>query len=78
MSFRLQGDRVTVLVDKDEETTASGLHIPGGEAKAFKYGTVTAIGPGPVSMYSGEHIPLELAVGDRAFLPPPWTVVHHR
>ncbi len=46
MSFRLSEDRIAVLADDAEETSASGLILTEGAQNPFITGTVVQTGPG--------------------------------
>lgn len=57
-------DRVLVEVDVEESKTAGGILLPDTAQKKSQKGTVIAIGSGKV-LDNGEHLPFEVAVGDR-------------
>jgi chaperonin GroES len=57
-------DRIVVRTAEAEETTVSGLVIPDTAKEKPQQGEILAVGPGKRSEYTGEVIPLDLAVGD--------------
>ena len=57
-------DRIVVLPNESEETTASGLVIPDTAKEKPQQGKVLAAGPGRRSEQTGEIIPLGITVGD--------------
>jgi chaperonin GroES len=57
-------DRVAVVVDAAERTTAGGIVVPTTAAEAPRRGTVVAVGPGHVTA-DGTRVPMTLRVGDR-------------
>ena len=65
--MRLLGDAIFVKVDEiDDTVTKSGIVMPVGvETIVYRYGTVTHVGPGWWSQYTGERIPVDVEVGDR-------------
>ena len=64
MNIRPLGDRVVVKPAKIEEKTKSGIILPGSAQEKPFQGTVVAVGPG-VRNEKGEHVALDLKVGDR-------------
>jgi chaperonin GroES len=64
MNLLPTGDRIVVLPDESEETTASGIIIPDQAQQKPHQGTVVAVGPGIQVIDTGEYMPLELEVGD--------------
>ena len=64
MNIRPLGDRVVVKPAKIEEKTQSGIILPGSAQEKPFQGTVVAVGPG-VRNEKGEHVALDLKVGDR-------------
>lgn len=63
MSFPVRplADRVIVKMVEKEETTKSGIVLPGGSSK-FRTAEVVAVGKGTV--FNGIPVPPEVAVGD--------------
>jgi chaperonin GroES len=56
-------DRVVLLPDTAESTTAHGIILPESAQEKPKQGTVVAVGPGPRND-EGEHTPLTIEAGD--------------
>lgn len=65
MSIRPIGDRVAVKPVAVEETTKSGIVLPGSAQEKPQQGEIIAVGSGYVSQITGEKVPLEVKVGDR-------------
>ena len=63
--MRLLGDSILITPDEVDETTPSGLHLPGGSPVVFRTGVVAHVGPGRRSEYTGELIPVDVEVGDK-------------
>ncbi|MGI6585203.1 MAG: co-chaperone GroES [Gracilibacteraceae bacterium] len=63
MNIRPLGDRVIIKVIESEETTKSGIVLPGTAKEKPMQGEVLAVGSG--EMVDGKKIPLELKVGDK-------------
>lgn len=61
--FKPLGDRVLVKRIDEEEKTAGGIIIPDAAKEKAQTGSILAVGPGQKGQ-SGEHIPLEVRVGD--------------
>ena len=57
------GDRVVLKQLEAEETTASGIVIPGKEKELPQQAEVLEVGPG--GMVNGEEVKMEIAKGDR-------------
>ena len=64
MSLQPLEDRIVVLPNEAEETTASGLVIPDTAKEKPQQGEVLAVGPGARSEQNGELIPVDVAAGD--------------
>ena len=64
MSLTPLGDRVVVKPSTAEETTKSGIILPGTAQEKPQEGEVLAIGTGRV-LDSGQKIAMELKVGDK-------------
>jgi chaperonin GroES len=60
-------DQVFVKKD-DEDKTKSGLHLPQSVKGRAVVGTVVAVGPGLLSPYTGDFLPMTVREGDRVFL----------
>ncbi|NLM43915.1 MAG: co-chaperone GroES [Clostridiales bacterium] len=63
MNIKPLGDRVVVKVLEQEETTKSGIVLPGTAKEKPMQGEVLAVGSG--ELVDGKKIPLELKVGDK-------------
>lgn len=63
MNIKPLGDRVVIRVVESEETTKSGIVLPGTAKEKPMQGEVLAVGSG--EMVDGKKVPLELKVGDR-------------
>ena len=63
MSLKPLDDRIVVLPNEAEQTTASGLVIPDTAKEKPQQGKVLAVGPGKRAENSGELIPLDISVG---------------
>ncbi len=64
MNLRPLYDRVVVKRLNPETTTSGGIVLPGSAAEKPNQGEVIAVGSGAI-LDSGEHRPLQVAVGDR-------------
>ena len=64
MNLKPLDDRIVVLPNEAEKTTASGLVIPDTAKEKPQQGEVLAVGPGRWSDDKGTHTPLEVKVGD--------------
>ena len=65
MSIRPIGDRIGVRPVAAEETTKSGIVLPGSAQEKPHQGEVVAVGSGYVAQATGQRIPLEIKVGDK-------------
>ena len=63
MNIRPLGDRVVIKVLESEETTKSGIVLPGTAKEKPMQGEILAVGSGEI--VDGKKVPLELKVGDR-------------
>ena len=63
MSLKPLDDRIVVLPNEAEQTTASGLVIPDTAKEKPQEGTVLAVGPGRFE--DGARVPLDVKVGDK-------------
>ena len=57
------GDRVVIKALKAEETTKSGIVLPGQSKEKPQQAEVVAVGPG--GMVDGKEVKMEVAVGDQ-------------
>lgn len=63
MKIRPLGDRVVIKKIEAEETTKSGIVLPGSAKEKPQEAEVVAVGPG--GMINGKEVKMEVAVGDR-------------
>ena len=61
MTLKPLFDKVILTQKKQEEKTASGIVLPGGEKDLPMQGTIVAVGPG--GKIDGEDIKMEVKVG---------------
>ena len=61
MTLKPLFDKVILTQKKQEEKTASGIVLPGGEKDLPMQGTIVAVGPG--GKVGGEDIKMEVKVG---------------
>ena len=63
MTLKPLFDKVILTQKKQEEKTASGIVLPGGEKDLPMQGTIVAVGPG--GKVDGEDIKMEVKVGQK-------------
>ncbi|XCB30552.1 co-chaperone GroES [Arcanobacterium hippocoleae] len=63
VSIKPLEDRIVIQQVEAEETTASGLVLPGSAQEKPQEGKVLAIGPGRIDD-NGNRVPLDVKVGD--------------
>ncbi|MBM7824996.1 chaperonin GroES [Arcanobacterium pluranimalium] len=63
VSIKPLEDRIVIQQVEAEETTASGLVLPGSAQEKPQEGTVVAVGPGRIDD-NGNRVPLDVQVGD--------------
>jgi chaperonin GroES len=63
MNIRPLGDRVVIKRVEAEETTKSGIVLPGAAKEKPQEAEVVAVGPG--GLVNGKEINMEVKVGDR-------------
>ena len=63
MNIKPLGDRVVIKAVESEETTKSGIVLPGTAKEKPMQGEVLAVGSGEI--VDGKKVPLELKVGDK-------------
>lgn len=63
MKIKPLGDRVVIKMLESEETTKSGIVLPGSAKEKPQVAEVVAVGPGTV--VDGKEIKMEVKVGDR-------------
>ena len=66
MTIKPLGDRVVIKMVETEETTKSGIVLPGSAKEKPQYAEVIAVGPGGV--VDGKEITMEVKVGDKVLL----------
>ncbi|MFZ5989867.1 MAG: co-chaperone GroES [Bacillota bacterium] len=66
MKIRPLADRVVVKMVESEETTKSGIVLPGSAKEKPQVAEVVAVGPGTV--VDGKEIKMEVKVGDRVIM----------
>ena len=66
MNIKPLGDRVVIKMVETEETTKSGIVLPGAAKEKPQYAQVVAVGPGGV--VDGKDIVMEVKVGDKVIL----------
>jgi chaperonin GroES len=65
MKIRPLGDRVVIKRLEAEETTKSGIVLPGAAKEKPQMAEVVAVGPG--GYVDGKEIKMELKIGDKVF-----------
>ena len=66
MTIKPLGDRVVIKMVETEETTKSGIVLPGSAKEKPQYAEVVAVGPGGV--VDGKEVKMEVKVGDQGML----------
>jgi chaperonin GroES len=66
MKIRPLADRVVVKMLEGEETTKSGIVLPGTAKEKPQMAKVLAVGPGGV--FEGKEIKMEVKVGDKVIM----------
>ena len=66
MNIKPLADRVVVKMLESEETTKSGIVLPGSAQEKPQVAEVMAVGPGGV--VDGKEVKMELAVGDKVIM----------
>ena len=66
MTIKPLADRVVVKMTESEETTKSGIVLPGSAQEKPQVAVVTAVGPGGV--VDGKEIVMEVKVGDKVLI----------
>lgn len=66
MTLKPLADRVVVKMVESEETTKSGIVLPGSAKEKPQVAEVIAVGPGTV--VDGKEIKMEVKVGDRVIM----------
>jgi co-chaperonin GroES (HSP10) len=66
MGWEPNNDRVLVKVDPLKDEVRGGVIVMANtSAQTIRTGTILSVGKGRVSKESGEHLPMELKVGDK-------------
>lgn len=63
MNIKPLGDRVVIKMIEAEETTASGIVLPGSAKEKPQMAEVVAVGPGGI--VEGKEVKMEVKVGDK-------------
>jgi chaperonin GroES len=66
MKIKPLGDRVVIKMLEGEETTKSGIVLPGSAKEKPQVAEVVAVGPGTV--VDGKEIKMEVKVGDKVLM----------
>lgn len=66
MNIKPLADRVVIKMVESEETTKSGIVLPGTAKEKPQYAEVMAVGPGGV--VDGKEIKMEVSVGDKVII----------
>ena len=66
MGIKPLSDRVVVKMLESEETTKSGIVLPGSAKEKPQEAEVVAMGPGAV--VDGKTVPMEVKVGDKVLM----------
>lgn len=66
MNIKPLADRVVLKMTEAEETTKSGIVLPGAAKEKPQVAEVVAVGPG--GTVDGKEVKMELAVGDKVLM----------
>lgn len=66
MNIKPLGDRVVIKMLESEETTKSGIVLPGSAKEKPQVAEVVAVGPGTV--VDGKEVKMEVKVGDKVLI----------
>jgi len=66
MTIKPLADRVVVKMVESEETTKSGIVLPGSAKEKPQLAEIVAVGPGGV--VDGKEVKMEVAVGDKVII----------
>jgi len=66
MNIKPLGDRVVIKMMESEETTKSGIVLPGSAKEKPQVAEVVAVGPG--GMVDGKEVKMEVKVGDKVLI----------
>ncbi|MCX8129180.1 MAG: co-chaperone GroES [Clostridia bacterium] len=67
MKIKPLGDRVVIKMLESEETTKSGIVLPGSAKEKPQVAEIVAVGPGTVTE-TGKEIKMEVKVGDKVLI----------
>ena len=67
MKIKPLGDRVVIKMIETEETTKSGIVLPGSAKEKPQMAEIVAVGPG-ICDENGKKIPMEVKVGDKVLM----------
>ncbi len=63
MNIKPLGDRVVIKMIESEETTKSGIVLPGSAKEKPQMAEVLAVGPG--GLVDGKEVKMEVSIGDK-------------
>ena len=66
MTIKPLGDKVVIKMIENEETTKSGIVLPGSAKEKPQLAEVVAVGPG--GNIDGKEVIMEVAVGDKVII----------
>lgn len=66
MKIKPLGDRVVVKMVETEETTKSGIVLPGSAKEKPQFAEIIAVGPG--GMVDGKEVKMEVKAGDKVIM----------
>lgn len=66
MNIKPLADRVVIKMLESEETTKSGIVLPGAAKEKPQLAEVVAVGPGGI--VDGKEVKMELSIGDRVLM----------
>lgn len=66
MKIKPLADRVVIKMLEQEETTKSGIVLPGSAKEKPEIAEVVAVGPG--EMVDGKNVPMEVRIGDKVII----------
>ena len=66
MTIKPLADRVVIQMVESEETTQSGIVLPGSAKEKPQVAQVVAVGPGAVA--DGKVVPMEVKIGDKVLI----------
>ena len=67
MKIKPLGDRVVIKMSETEETTKSGIVLPGSAKEKPQLAEIVAVGPG-ICDDKGNKIPMEVKIGDKVLM----------